>query len=651
MARTPKKAPPADPRWAKDSFWFRAKPGEPVHQKVVAYGDALRELYSSAHNRDRAHEKLYEGVELKRSQAALQVLQQRGFSAARLNASKSIVNTVAARLSKQRATPSIIVDDADWSLKRKAKKYRKFVLGEQMSTDFDQRSVEALLDGGVLGNGITRIDDSGDGEKVIAERVLRNELLFDPRECLYGKPANAFRVQRIARDHLAELYPAHAGEIFNASPSAYRPTEELDDDTTRNQDFDDYVDVFSAWHPPRLTDGSDGRWVVCIDTATLRSEQWLEPRFPFAIYRFQKPRRGMWGRGLIYELKDLQHRVNCIVRDIQMNLTAVGRGMWMQRKGDEIPASLLTGLAPFTASWTGTQPPQWTAPTPFNQAQMNALQYLLSQMYELSGVSQAAAASKPSLGAGASGVAIDTQYDIESERFAMEERQYADYRLEAAQLYIDASKRVARKRKEREGAPKYFSGWQRGDAIERIEHDAVSLETDQYKLQIEAVNFIPNTRGGKLSAVGQLLQAGIYPQWLAAALFDEPDLARANKITLGAFFNCERKMEELADEDLERPMPMPHNDLELELKMSEAYLNNAEAEKAPPEVVERYLAYLDDVKELIKKKNAGAQAAAPAATPAMPPGVVPSDPTGNDAMVAAMSGGTLPPDMMPPMAA
>lgn len=646
--RKPKPAPTGDPRWvSKDEFWFKAAAGAPVHDRVVAHGKALRSLYSSAHKRDRVHERLYEGTDLKRNGSALQILREQGFSVARLNVVESVINTVVSRLSKSRPMPSIVVDDADWSLKRKSKQYRKFIVGEMLQTDFDARSKEALLDGGVIGVGLTTIDDCGNGDRVIAERMLREELFYDPRECKYGKPWNAIRIRRFARDHLMELYPEFARQIQSAEPSLRLPSEDLDDDTSTT-DLDDYVDVFEAIHRERQE--GDGRRALCIDNATLVAEPWEFPRFPWATFKWQKPRRGVWSRGLVHKLKDIQHRINCIVRDIQMNIQAVGRGHYLMQEGMALPTEALTGFSPFVMKYKGNQPPQWNAPAPFSQAQIGALEFFINQAYELPGTSRLSATSKSSLGAGASGVALDTQYDIESDRYAMEESQYADYRLEAAQLYIDASKRVAKKRKDGEARKPYVSGFQHGDAIEKLEHDKVSLETDQYKLQLEPVGFLPTTRAGKLSAVGQLSQAGIIPQWLAAAMFDEPDLMRANRITLGAFWNCERKMEILADPDADMPTVAPWNDFELEMTMTKAYLNNAEAEKAPAEVVQRYSDYLDDITEAVKMKKQGEAALAPPMPmdPSMP-GAAPMLPPG--APMPIPEGGSPPLTSVPPMAA
>lgn len=623
-------ADPLDARLSgRPEFWFRTKPGADVHAQVVQHGKWLRTLYASFHRRMRMLEWLYDGSELRRHAQALETLQDRGFTAARLNVSEAIIDTLVSRLSKSRAMPSIVVTDADWDVKRRSKQYRKFIIGEMIDTEFDQLSREALLDTCVVGNGFTRIDDGDD--KVFAERVLWDEILFDPRETKYGKPSNAFRIHRIAKDHLAELYPKYARQIADCASSALRPGDETDDDVTRSLSLEDYVDVFEAWHPERSED--DGRHVLCIENATLVSEAWDCPRYPIAGMQYKKSRRGIWARGLMHKLKDVQHRINCIVRDLQMNIQAVGRGFFLQPEQGALPVEALTGWQPYTVKYRGQAPPQWTAPQPFNPAALNALEFFIKEAYELSGVSQAAASSRSALGNGASGIALDTQYDIESERFAMQEAAYADYRLSAAQLYVDAAYRVAEKRKNAPKRKPYISGYMQRDAIEQLEYDKVALDGDQYKLKLEPTNYLADSKAGKLSEVGQLAQSGVLPQWLVAALFDEPDLERIKRYTLSGFWNAERKMDQLCDLKAEVPMPAPYNDLDIEMKMTIAYLNYYEAQpNVPPEVLDRFRQYLDLVKQAVAAQTPpapppgpgmnvpGGAPQMPGAAPMLPPG-------------------------------
>lgn len=657
MAKATRKAEPKPTdatvtgRELGNEFWWRAAIDQPVHDKLVPFGKALRDLYRAAHQQDRAFERIYEARRLRGYQQALKVLQQaHGFSAARLNVVKAVIDTVVSRLSKNRPMPAFDVDDADYMLKRKAKEYRKFIVGKMNETEFDDLSRDALRDGGVLGTGITCIDarlDDQDTDDVFAERVLREEWLFDPRECRYGRPQQAVRVYRIARAYLAELYPEHAAAIYRAPDSAARPQEDDADDTGRSSDLSGYVDVFRAWHLPTLQGGTDGRDALVIEGATLYNRAWESCRFPAAFFRYCKPQKGVWGKGLTAELADIQDRINSIVRDMQMNIAATGRGYYAVNEANDLPAAMLTAFAPFKLPYKGNTPPKFEIPTPFNPAQLQALQFFISQAFELTGVSQAAASSKSSLGMGASGVALDTQYDIESERFAMVEAQYARYRMDAAQLYLDAVRRVAKRRHDDKGKKRSFVAmWRAPNAIERLEYDQVKLEEQDYSLRLEPMNYIPDTRAGKLSVVSQLSSAGIIPQWQVAMLFDEPDLAGANRIELAPLRNCLRKMDELWKLDIAAPVPEPYNDLDLEFHVSKCYYNLVQEERAPEEVQERYRTYVDLVEGLIKRKKQGEAAlAAPAAQVAGPPampGTVPAMPTpmeGAPPQLQALPGG------------
>jgi hypothetical protein len=584
-----------------DRRWSRAKVDADVHTSMVGYAQLLLQKSESDHSKNRARERIYEGHELLNQRAAIVSLEAAGVGIAKLNASKSIVDTFVSRLTKDRPMPNFDTTDGDWALKRKAKKYRQFIVGEMLKTEFDDLSRDAVLDGAVLGNGFTRIDSDDD---VFAERIPVNEILYDKRECRYGKPQQAFRTYRIAKDYLAELYPKHKGAILRAPASSRRK----DDDGDMMADLDDYVDLWEAWQLPATKDSGDGRHALCFDGGTLVFEEWHEPRFPWAHLRLFKPRTGLLGFGFIDQLASLQHRVNCIVRDLQLNIAATGRGFFAVNEANDIPTELLTGWQPFKLKFKGSQPPTWNAPQPFHQAQLSALEFFINKMYDLSGVSQANASSKSALGPGASGIALDTQYDIDSDRFRMPQSNYARYRLDAAQLYIDAAARVARRRESAKGEKRSYVqvSWKDRDAIEKLEYSKVELKEGQYCLKIEAVNFLPDTRAGKLAVVEQLAKAGVIEQWLVPTLFDEPDLVQANGIILAAFKNAMRKMDELADETLEMPIPEHMNDLDLELKLVTAYYNRAQDEKAPLAVQDRYYQYEALVRELIKVKQSTA---------------------------------------------
>jgi hypothetical protein len=603
--------------------WHRCKVGEPMHERLVAHGRTLLDTERRFHAKNLARERIYEGISLMSHRDAISALDRGGMGIARLNALKSIIDTFVSRLSKDKPMPSFITDGDDWNLKRRARKFRQFIVGQMTETEFDDHSRDALQDGSILGHGFTRIDDNDDS--VYAERMLVNDVLFDRRECKYANPRQAIIIKRVARDYLCELFPASMDAIARA-PASVRREDDKDVDNSFIGDLDDYVDTWEGIRLPSLRESEDGRRALCIEGATLVSEEWEEPRFPWAMFRLCKPRQGLYGIGFVDGLADLQHCVNRIVRDIQLNLQATGRGHYLVHESNAIAPEMLNGSAPFMLKYKGSSPPQWTAATPYNAAQMSALTMFIQEMYDLSGVSQASATSKSALGAGASGIALDTQYDIDSDRFRLPQSNYARYRLDGAQRYLDAAKRVARRRAENKGKKRSFVAvsWKGRDAIQRLDFSKVDMEEESFRLKIEAVNFIPDTKGGKLSVVEQLLKSGVYPQWIAATLFDEPDLVQANRILL-ADFNCAlMKMEDLEDEDLPIPVPEPYDDLDLELKITNAWYHWMKTDKAPDGVLDRFRQYMDLLTDAIATKK---QSAAP------PP--MPTETVGPDGMPMA----------------
>jgi hypothetical protein len=615
-----------------DEHWWRLALGAPVHKRLVPYGHALLQREGNFHRKNLARERIYRGVALQQYRVALQHLERGGLGMARLNAIKAICDTFSSRISKDRPMAGVVTTGRDWSVKRKGQRFREFIVGQMIETEFDDLSRFAVDDATQLGNAFTRIDDNADA--LFAERIPINDLLFDRRECKYGMPQQAIRLRRMARAHLAELFPKHRDAIERAPASARRPDDsDIDGDGPHYGDLGEYVDTWEAWHPPTSKDedgapSADGRHVLCIDgdtdQATLVHEAWREPRFPWAMYQLMRPHRGIYADGFVDQLADLQHRINAIVRDIQMNLAATGRGFFIVNEANDVPVENLTGFQPFKLKIKGGEPPKWEAPQPFNAAQMAALDKFIDYAFRFSGVSQANAESRSALGAGASGVALNTQYDIDSDRFRQPQANYARYRLQAAQCYIDAAARVAWRRQNSKGARRAWMAvsWRGKDAIEQLDFNKIQLKDADYRLRIEPVGFLPDTRAGKIEITEQLAKAGVIPQWFVPALFDEPDLVEANRIILAPFKNCLRKMDLLADENEDAPVPEQYNDLELELKIATSYYNWVQSEKAPPEIETRFRDYIDLVVYELKKKNPPAAEMNPAAM-GVPPGAAP----------------------------
>lgn len=667
------KATTSGSRW-----WIREPSGDPdaptaIHDEVFGRALVLKNAWKKMETQDRIHDRIYENRALRPGgamRAAVDALERAGFRSARLFVTTSIVDTFVSRISKKKSMPMFVVDDAEWSLKRKAQRFRKFLHAKLRDSDFERLCPEIVRDCCVRGTGVAYVDEHD--RDVLTERVHRHELLLEPREARMGPKGvrQIHWVRQIAREVLAAKFPEFRDAIASAPASklAGRDASTGDDWLLSGEtaESDDVVDVVFSWHLDSGGDECDGRRAICLEDTTLVYDEWKADRFPFVFLHRYKPMRGFWGRGDVELLADLQARVNAIVRDVQQNLDVHGKIMVAVNEQYDIPVEKLTGRYPYKLLYRGPQPPQWIIPQPVSQGQIQALEILIAKMHDLTGVSMWATSSKNPIGAGASGIALDTFYDIESERHAVFEEDYGHFRLDVARLFLDCGYRVverekehaAREAEERRKARKRGGkvrdaeermGWADAGGLTLKDWDDLALERKHCKMQLEPVSFIPSTRAGKLAAAKELSTSGIVPGWIVPSLFDEPDLAHANRIALAPFNNLERIMEDLADEDKEVTLPEPEHDLEMAVTLGKAFYNRRQAENAPEMILRRYREFTNRAIALRDKGKT------PPAQPTLGGAPPPGDPAMTMGGAPPPGGGMMPPEMMaggaPPMMA
>lgn len=586
---------------------------------------------------DRIHEAIYEGRPLGSvsEHPALTHLRRQESSPAKLNVTRSMVDTVGAKLGKRRPMPVISADDAGWNEKLFAKRASRVLRRKMGHSDVERLTPQVLRDAIVRGTGWSKVVRCGGDVQV--ERVPRSELRFDPLEARYGAPRSMAHVKPIPREVLLAEYAddKEAREAIKAAPQwngdDFAPGDGYDTDA-------DLVEVGEGWHLPSAPKAKDGLHLIAIRGYVLLRERWKRPRFPFAACHWSAPIRGVSGHGLVEDLTGIQAKINDMVRDIQEALYWGAMLKVFYPRGSNVNKHHLRARHPAVVEYDGAKP-EYVAPNPVSAQQIQFLGWLIQQAYELAGISQLSASSKNPLGSNASGKALDTMEDIESDRFSHVQMQYAMYRLDIGRCIVDEARALAEDANEkRKGGPRIERG-ELAAWIREIDWRKVKIDEGGYQLGMEAINFLPDSRAGKLSYIGELAKNGLVtdPMTIMAQM-DEPDLARANRYQLGPYRYLEKVMEQLADvkipfEDL---APDPHIRFDLAKVMALGEYNNAMAAHppAPEEVLERYREYLNQLESLEKKKAtsmaggmaAGAPGMMPGAPPAGPPGMAPMPP-------------------------
>lgn len=705
-----------------DGRFWRIPLGEedkppPVHETAAPWAEALWRCWRPLRRRDREHDALYENRELRMIAAGgasptMRWLESVGFDTSDLFVTTGIVDTFAARMVRRKTMPMFVVDDAEWSLKSQAQEFRRWLHGKLKECDFEEVYSQIVVDMLVRGDGLVYVDEGDDD--VFVERVHRREILLDPHEVKMGPGAirTMFRYRAVSRDSLIDRFPDFRAQIEAAPESTSVAAEwaERGSDLLANErevGTRDVVDLVEAWHPPAKEpmpgEPCDGRRFVGLGNVTLCYEEWRDTDFPFARFPCFKPQEGYWSTGVVERLRRIQMSINKMVRNLDMNVEVVGRGMWMVPEQFDLPVEKFSSPRPFKLTYKGPRPPEFTAPTAFSSQTFQYLQFKIDQAHNLVGSAQWSAQGRSPLGAGASGVAIDTMEDLLSDRHAIMEDRVSIGRIGVAQCLLSAAGRVAARMEEEDHEVpdddepeevEYAEGesvirkkqktkivkrkkpyyaivkpdggsWMDKGVLERLDWHTVSMTRKQYRLQLEPVGFMPSTRAGKLAATNELIKVGAIQQNQATELYDEPDLAHLNRLQLALRHNNERMCEQVGM--LTKPMPQPceYHDLAGLLAMAKQYYNRAENEMDPikhrterQRVLLRYMDFCDRiiaVQDLMAKAEAekaaqmrrDAEAQLPPPGGQMDAGAGPGMPPVGD-MGAAPPG--MPPTMTPPPA-
>jgi hypothetical protein len=275
-------------------------------------------------------------------------------------------------------------------------------------------------------------------------------------------------------------------------------------------------------------------------------------------------------------------------------------------------------------------------------------------MYEVSRVSQLTAAGKNPLGAGASGAALDAQYDIENEGHSQLELGYARFWCDVGRLCLEAAQDMAEDEEFLDSELHWGSGSSLQTKRWRDIMADLDVEGDSFELHLEASGFLPSTRVGKIRAVEQLVANGfIDPKWAGSLMADFPDLKRAMLVENAPVEWVLWAMDKIADAELNEdeteviedksapiPAPDPHLDLDWVMGVAKAVYLNQMSEDDPQPILDRYTNFIDSVDAEMKKLKPAAPAPMPGDPMAMggapPPAGLSPDPSALPPAMPAM---------------
>lgn len=570
---------------------------------------------------DLIHEAIYEGRPVGRrlGTAAMDFLRAQSKASSYLNVIQSMVDTIVSRIGKHRSMPVISADDAEYSEKLYARRASRVVRRKMGAPNIERTMPLQLRDGVIRGDGFAEIVRIG-GD-VIPERFARSELVFDDGEARHnGWPWTLARVQLVDRDVLAAKFPKDRKRIMACAPATRDVWAPYDYDAPIDKD---QIELIKGWRLPSFPGADDGKLVIGIrdQGEPLKERVWHRPRFPLARTTWTPAMRSFLGIGLVQQLAGSQNKVNELWQDIQLAIHwGAGLKVFAPR-GSQINKGHLRARDPVVIEYDGPPggPPAYIAPNPASMQAIDQLRWLIQEMYEIAGISQLASASKNTLGPNASGKAIDTMDDIQSDRFSYLDLQYSMGRVDCGMGMIDEAKELAEENKAAKGDAKVeLAPW-----IDEIEWKRFDFDGGSFHLNIEPINFLPDARAGKLDTLGDLMKIpGLLSNpMLVASLFEEPDIAAANRHIVGPIRAIQRVAEMLGDlsVSLEECVPTPYmlSPPGLAKEIIKGEHDNAFSEGADDRYLGRYRWFLQMLEDA--EKQAAPPPAPPGAGP-MPPG-------------------------------
>ena len=576
-----------------------------------------------------------------------QSLRERSFHRERrqqFNVIRNGIDTIHSKITKNRPTPWVVTVGGNHRLQRRADQLTHYLEGEFTRLDIHELGSDTTLDALIYGSGLILVYEH-DGRPCV-ERVLAREILTDPIEEKHRTIRTMYRVKVMDRAVVQAMYPD--ADVSKAAP----PPNELT--AGHNTISSDLIMVVEAWHLPSkieceedadegdeddtsLGDETDHKgWhaIVC-DTATLYTEEWTRPKFPFAKLDATKDPEGYWGIGYTEMMSGIQHEVNELSDTIAECFDLSVPSVWCETSSqikreqvDDDPWRLY--------NYTGT-PPIFQVPQAVSEQHIMREDQLLRRGLEMFGISMLSAESKKPAGLN-SGKAMLVYQDVESERFVALGRRYEQFFVDLAELISEITEEIANS----DDPSKLEAIVENDGQLEVILYKDVRMgESDPYRVRVTPTSALSHSPIGRLQEVDQMREMGIItdPDEIRD-LVNMPDLRAYNRRQTAGRRLADRLIERALDgkrAEANQYMPLPYAHEQAVLALAEATLDDAP---------EKGLQMLRDLIGHIEALMAPPEPAAPP-MPAGPPGPMPAGPP---ALGPAPGPGPMPaPPMGPPV--
>lgn len=503
------------------------------------------------------------------------------------NVIKSCVDTLVAKIGKNKIKPTYLTSGGSFLEQQKAKQMDKAASGVFYEEKLHEKAPLVLKNALLFRKGFLHIFEHND--KVCYDVVFPDEMKVDDLDAYNGAPRSLYRVKFVDRTLIAKTWakddPVLRQKILKDTPPA---------NTGGLRTRADLILVIEAWHLG-AGEGEKGRHTIAVENATLNvgDEDWDDPDFPFATLSCSEPSLGYWGTSLVDDLLPVQM---CINRMVFQQNEAIRKGTAPKLVvfGDDVPEEHLTNgimdilKLPISASAT---PPTVVVANPVSPVLPATINDYIEKAYQISGISQLSANSEKPAGLN-SGRALLAYNDIETERFVILGQKYEAFHVEVSEKSDRIKRRIAKKK------PDYsIKSHSKKDGVEHIKWKDVDLGEDATVIQIFPQSALPQMPGMRIQTVQEMVSGQLIPPEMAPELLDFPDVEAATSLLTAPQQSLKKILSNIIEKGDYQP-PEPQDDPDLALRFGALFYLKARCDGVPEERLDMLRDFLVAAKEL-----------------------------------------------------
>lgn len=535
------------------------------------------------------------------------------------NVTRSSVETIVARIAKERPLPQVTTEQGDYSAWKKSKRMTKALEGGFEFLKVFRTTPCLARDACTFGTGVAKLWREDD--KPCIERVFPWEIVVDIADARYGAPRSMYYQKWYDKGVLldrAEAWGASA-DALDTIITARSDGSDFDDQFIDEEDRYDRVMVTECWHLRSGPKAKDGRHVIALANAasgqaiTLVDEPYERDVFPFVFLKYKEPLAGFWGDSLAQEMSGYQIEINLVSERVRSAHYMVGTGMWLVPEGSDVmEQDLDNSVAPIVYYKPGFKP-EHINPDPVSPQTYQWLMDLRQIAPQDSGINeQAMHGTKPPGIIAAK--ALQSLKDDTSERSAMFSQAWDALHEDIGNHLVDMFCDIAEEHKDFSLRTKTRRGFKQYTWTD------VALPRDAFSLSTQATSMLAHTPSGRLQQVYDLFNSKVISRVLFLKLLDAPDIDAETDLESAPAALVDEQIETMLDSDdpqRDYQSPLPIMDLTYALHRAQCSWAFAKMRGAPDDVLDMLVDYMDDCRSLL---DDGATLAADQAAPIPLPG-------------------------------